>query len=256
MKKHITTLLLAVLGLTLVSFMTNDSIVLRFKPQVGKTMTYSTKSTQIMTMNVQGQSMNTTQTLESKMQMTAKEVTADSIFCEMVTKSMKLTQSTMGMTLTFDSEHPENTSPMLAGATKAYQDLIDKKMQIVVDPLGKTIKSDSDNLQSLNTTFPEKAISEGSQWTNNHTQTISDVEVNVTTTYTVAKITKKETTLNLESTLKSSVVNGTDSGSMVIDNATGIAKSSTVKTNLNMTIEQQGISIPMTISGTTTTTIE
>lgn len=256
MEKRITTILLAIIGLAFISFMANDSVILRFKPTVGKTITCQTKSAQIISMNVQGQSMNTSQTIDSKMELTVKEATADSIFCEAQTKSIKLTNSTMGMTMTYDSEHPEKTSPMLAGAVKAYEEALNKKMQVVMDPLGNTLKVDVDNIPNISVIFPEEAVSVGSQWTTDYTQVISEVNVNVTTTYTVTKITKKETSVSFESTLSSSLVNGTNEGTMVIENATGLAKSSTVKTNMDMTISEQGLSIPATINGTTTTTFE
>ena len=78
----------------------------------------------------------------------------------------------------------------------------------------------------------------------------------MTATYTVTKITKKETTVNIESVIKSDVASGSNTGSMVIDNATGLTKSSTVKTNMSLTISEQGLSIPTTITATTTFTIE
>lgn len=256
MKKHITIILSAIIALTLVSFMANDSILLRFKPQVGKTMTCQMKSTQIMNMSVQGQSISNSQNIESKLEMTPTRSNADSIFCEAKMKSMKLSQSTMGMTMTFDSEHPEQTSPMLAGATKAFQDAIDKEMEIVFDPMGNTLLMPADNIPTLSAIYSEGPVSVGSQWTSNNTQSISGTEMAMTTTYTVTKITKKETTVSIEAVIKSDLANGNNTGSMVIDNATGLVKRSTIKTNLNMTISEQGLSIPTTVTGTTTITIE
>lgn len=78
----------------------------------------------------------------------------------------------------------------------------------------------------------------------------------MTATYTVTKITKKETFIDMESIIKSDVASGTNSGSMVIDNATGLTKSSTIKTNMTLTISEQGLSIPTTVTATTTLTIE
>lgn len=78
----------------------------------------------------------------------------------------------------------------------------------------------------------------------------------MTATYTVTKITKKETTVNVESVIKSDIASGTNSGSMVIDNATGLTKTSTIKTNMSLTISEQGLSIPTTVTATTTLNIE
>lgn len=256
MKKHITIILSAIVALTMVSFMANDSVLLRLKPQVGKTMTINMKSSQIMTMNVQGQSIANSQTFESKTEMTATNITADSIFCTAKMKSMKMTQSAMGMTMTYDTEHPEDANPMLAGAMKPFQDAIDKELQVVFDPLSKTMKMPSENIPNISATYPVEAVSVGSQWTADNTQNIAGTDIVMTATYTVTKITKKETTVNVESVIKSDIASGTNSGSMVIDNATGLTKTSTIKTNMSLTISEQGLSIPTTVTATTTLNIE
>lgn len=236
--------------------MANDSVLLRLKPQVGKTMTINMKSSQIMTMNVQGQSIANSQTIESKTEMTATNITADSIFCTAKMKSMKMTQSAMGMTMTYDTEHPEDANPMLAGAMKPFQDAIDKELQVVFDPLSKTMKMPSENIPNISATYPVEAVSVGSQWTADNTQNIAGTDIVMTATYTVTKITKKETTVNVESVIKSDIASGTNSGSMVIDNATGLTKTSTIKTNMSLTISEQGLSIPTTVTATTTLNIE
>ena len=256
MKKHITIILSAIVALTMVSFMANDSVLLRLKPQVGKTMTINMKSSQIMTMNVQGQSMNNSQTIESKMEITATNVTADSIFSVSKMKSMKMTQNTMGMTMVYDTEHPEDANPMLAGAMKPFQDAIDKEIPFVFDPQGNPLKMPSENIPNISATYPVEAVSVGSQWTANNTQNIAGTDIVMTATYTVTKITKKETTVNVESVIKSDIASGTNSGSMVIDNATGLTKTSTIKTNMCLTISEQGLSIPTTVTATTTLNIE
>ena len=256
MKKHITIILSAIVALTMVSFMANDSVLLRLKPQVGKTMTINMKSSQIMTMNVQGQSIANSQTIESKTEMTATNITADSIFCTAKMKSMKMTQSAMGMTMTYDTEHPEDANPMLAGAMKPFQDAIGKELQVVFDPLSKTMKMPSENIPNISATYPVEAVSVGSQWTADNTQNIAGTDIVMTATYTVTKITKKETTVNVESVIKSDIASGTNSGSMVIDNATGLTKTSTIKTNMSLTISEQGLSIPTTVTATTTLNIE
>lgn len=256
MKKHITIILSAIVALTMVSFMANDSVLLRLKPQVGKTMTINMKSSQIMTMNVQGQSIANSQTIESKTEMTATNITADSIFCTAKMKSMKMTQSAMGMTMTYDTEHPEDANPMLAGAMKSFQDAIDKEIPFVFDPQGNPLKMPSENIPNISATYPKEAVSVGSQWTSDNTQNIAGTDIVMTATYTVTKITKKETTVNVESVIKSDIASGTNSGSMVIDNATGLTKTSTIKTNMSLTISEQGLSIPTTVTATTTLNIE
>lgn len=256
MKKHITIILSAIIALTFVSFMANDSILLRFKPKVGKAMTCNVKTSQVMNMNVQGQNVTNSQSIESKVQMTATKITSDSIFCDTQLKSMKMTQSAMGMTMTFDTEHPENTSPMLKAAMNSIQESIGKNVTVVFDQLGNALKMPSDNLPSFSAIYPEEAISAGSKWTSTNSQNMAGADVDVTTTYTVVKITKKETTIDIESVIKADAASGTSTGSMVIDNATGLTKSSTIKSDMSITISEQGLSIPTKITGNTTVTFE
>lgn len=145
---------------------------------------------------------------------------------------------------------------MLAGAMKPFQDAIDKELQVVFDPLSKTMKMPSENIPNISATYPVEAVSVGSQWTADNTQNIAGTDIVMTATYTVTKITKKETTVNVESVIKSDIASGTNSGSMVIDNATGLTKTSTIKTNMSLTISEQGLSIPTTVTATTTLNIE
>ena len=51
-------------GLTAVSFTAKESITLRLQPQQGKNYTIETKSSTMLMMEAEGQTMNQTQTME------------------------------------------------------------------------------------------------------------------------------------------------------------------------------------------------
>ena len=108
---------LVLIGLATLSFMAKGGITLRLKPQQGKTYTLSTKSNTMMMMDVQGQTMNQSQSMEFRQTFTPKNVTDKESLIETQVEAMKMTMSVMGQKLEYDSDHPEKTSPMLAGQT-------------------------------------------------------------------------------------------------------------------------------------------
>ena len=95
--------------------MAKDGITLRLKPQQGKTQTITSKANMMTMMEVQGQSMSMSQTMEIKQSFNATKVTETQSDIETQVEAIKMSISQMGMKLEYDSEHPEKTSPMLAG---------------------------------------------------------------------------------------------------------------------------------------------
>jgi len=79
--------------------------------------------------------------------------------------------------------------------------------------------------------------------------------------YTVQKITKKETTLKVEGTISANNVEeqeinleGTQSGTMIVDTESGWLIQSTIDQEITLDIEQGGQKFPATITGTTIST--
>ena len=246
---------LVLVGLVTLSFTTANGVMLRLQPQQGKTYTINLKSNMVSMMEVQGQTMNMSQVMEIRQNFTPMEVTNNQSVIQSQIQAIKMTTSQMGMKLEYDSEHPEKTSPMLAGQTGAFDAMLKAVDTLTYDNLGQRIGEEevmtTGQLGSVIIQLPKKEVSVGSQWTFNKTQSVNDTDINVKMTYTVTAISKKSVDVSIAGTVESSEVSGTYEGTASINPQTGLVMNSNIKQNLSMTINQ-GISIPLTMIGTTT----
>lgn len=249
---------LVLIGLATLSFMAKDSITLRLHPQQGKTYTVSTKATTMNMMEVQGQTINSTQTMETTQTFTVKETNDSQTVVEGQTDNMKMSVSQMGMKFEYDSDHPEKTSPMIADQTKELEKNIKKLSTITYDAMGNVVGEGENQFGGAIVKLPEEPISVGSTWTIDKTASVSDMDINSKMTYTVTSISKKGVELSVKGNVESNSdgVSGTYTGTATINSQTGMIMTSSTKSNLSMTISQQGLTFPVTMVGTTTVTVE
>ena len=64
--RRIVPAMLVLVALTTLSFMAKDGVTLRLKPQQGKTYELTTKANMMIMMEVQGQTMNMSQNMETR----------------------------------------------------------------------------------------------------------------------------------------------------------------------------------------------
>ena len=251
-------MLLVLMGLAMLSFMSKDSVTLRLHPVQGKTYTISTKATTMNLMEVQGQTINSTQTMETTQTFTVKETNDKQTTVDTQIDNMKMSVSQMGMKFEYDSDHPEKTSPMIADQTKELEKTIKKLSTITYDAMGNVIGEEENPLGGAIVKLPEEPISVGSTWTLDKTASVSDMDINSKMTYTVTNISKKGVELSVKGNVESNTegVSGTYTGTATINALTGMMTTSSIKSNLSMTITQQGLTIPVTMVGTTTVTVE
>ena len=253
--------MLVLVALTTLSFMAKDGVTLRLKPQQGKSYTITSKANMMMMMEVQGQTMNMSQNMETRQTFTAKEVSDTQSTIETQIEAIKMTMSQMGMKFEYDSEHPEKTSPMLAGQTKEIEEKLHKPTDITYDALGKLVGDSTDssmNQLGVIIELPESEITVGSTWTTTTTQENSGITFNADITYTVKAISKKSIDLTYTGKVNSNAaeISGTYEGTASIDPQTGIMINNSQKQNLSMTINEQGMSMPMTIVGNITVEVK
>ena len=264
MKKTINKIIPAMLvlvALTTLSFMGKDGVTLRLKPQQGKTCTVITKANMMIMMEVQGQTMNMSQNMETRQTFTAKEVSDQQSTLETQIEAIKMTMSQMGMKFEYDSEHPEKTSPMLASQTKEIEERLHKPTDITYDALGKLVGDSIDssmNQLGVIIELPETEITVGSSWTTTTSQETSGMEFSADITYTVKAISKKSIDLTYTGKVNGNVadISGTYEGTASIDPQTGIMTNNSQKQNISMSMNEQGMSIPMTIVGNTTVEVK
>ena len=259
--RRIAPTMLVLVALATLSFMAKDSITLRLHPQQGKNYTITSKANTMNMMEVQGQTVNQSQNMDITQSLTVKEVTDEQSTFETQVESIKMAVSSMGMKFEYDSDHPEKTNPMIADQVKEFEKDLKKSTTITYDALGNVVGDDDLGMSVLGAAIiklPEEEISEGYQWTLDKNVSVSGMEVSSKMTYTVTSITKKSIELSVKGNVDGSSdgVKGTWDGTMSIDPKTGMTTKSTMKSNISMTISEQGLSIPVTSVGNTTVTIE
>ena len=252
--------MLVLVALATLSFMAKDGVTLRLKPQQDKTYTITSKANAMTMMEVQGQTMNMSQVYESKQSFTAKKVSDTQSDFEAQIDAIKLSISQMGMKLEYDSEHPEKTSPMLAGQVQAYEETIKKPVTISYDALGHLVGDSTDafqgQLKDVIIELPKEELTVGSKWTSDKSQSVSGTDINVIMEYTVTAISKKSVDVSFTGNVESTEMSGTYNGTASIDPKTGLIMNGTTKSNISMTLSEQGLTIPMTVVGTSTVEVK
>ena len=262
--KHIIPLSIIFFGLTALSFMASDGVTLKLQPKKDKTYTIQTKNVTVNLMDVQGQVMTATQTDEKRQSFTVKECNDKEVFVEGKTEAIKIEISQMGMSLTYDSEHPEKTSSMLAGQVDEFGKMINKPFTVKYDVLGNRLDNaeveddelEQGSLRAAIVRLPEEPIVKGLTWTTTEHQEVSGTKIDASMTYTVTKVSRKAIEVSVSGTASGDDITGTYNGEVSLDPETGLVKKSSIKHNLSLTISQQGLSIPLTTNGTTTVTVE
>lgn len=254
--------MLVLVALATLSFMAKDGITLRLKPQQGKTYSMTTKSNMMLMMEVQGQTMNQTQNMEFSQTFTPMSVTDQETLFETQITNIKMSMSAMGMKMEYDSEHPEKTSPMLAGQTKEMDEAINKVSTVKYDNMGNVIDSVDIELSQLGAgiiQLPKEEVEVGSTWSFSKNQSVSGTDINVNYIYTVTAISKKSVDVSISGEIEGTgagEISGTYTGTASINPQTGLVNNSNLKQNLSMTMSQQGLNIPVTMVGTTTVVVK
>lgn len=263
-KRHLTPILLAFIGLAALSFTTATGVTLRLHPSKTRGQaspyTITSKATMMTMMEVQGQSINSNQTVETRQSFSAKEVTDEQIVIETQVEAIKMSVSQMGMKLEYDSEHPEKASPMLAGQTKDIEKNLKKPVTVTYDVMGKVIGDpttlEMNQLSNAIIELPEEELTVGSKWSREKTQSLSGTEIKVNMEYTVTDISKKSVDVSFTGNIDSKEASGTYNGTASFNPQTGLITNSTTKVNISMTISEQGLSLPVTMVGTTTVEVK
>lgn len=248
--------MLVLVALVTLSFMANKGVTLRLQPKQGQTYTATSKANAMTMIEVQGQTMNMSQLVEVRQTFNAKKVTDTQSDIETQIKAIKMNMTQMGMKLEYDSDHPEKTSPMLAGQTKEIEEGLNKPLTVTYDALGHhvgdTLSLNMNQLSNIIIELPEKELTVGSTWNSKNSQTVSNTKLNVDMEYTVTAISKKSVDVSFTGSIDSDEVTGGYSGTASINPQTGLVMNSTTKSNISMTLNEQGMSLPVTVVGTTT----
>ena len=259
MKKVIVPLVLMIVALTTLSFTAGKGVTLRLHPTKGQSFVINSKTNQTTTMKIQGHSMSSIQKVETSQSFSAKNVSDNNIMFETQIDAIKMAVTTMGMTLNYDSSNPQNNSPLIADQAREFDAVIKHPTNVTYDELGHTKELDDNDMSQLSNVIielPKNEINVGSQWTHVKTQEVNESDVNINMTYTVTGISKKNVDVSFTGTIDNKDVTGTYNGTASINAQTGIVMSCSMENNVSATVSEQGMTIPITIKGTTTITVK
>ena len=251
MKRLIKTTLPVILifiGLALASCNNKSKgVLLRYNTKVGETVILNTAITQ--STSFEGEEMSTLITM--KMEMTTTDKTDSLVYTQSRLKEMTYKTSIMGETVSFDSNHMEDADPSVAAN---FQGLLDRTFDIVYDIYGNmvSVPDDYPQEQGVTAVFPKEMVYVGSQWSRETDSQINGITAHSKGTYTVKKITAKTTELDFTGTITAESINGDISGTMLINNETGLPINATM--DMPTTISTAGITV--TLMQTITITAE
>ena len=196
----------------------SEGILLRYNPKLNETVSIKTVIEQ--NMSVMGQEGTTTITMTMDMTATKKTDSLVTIVSQM--KEMSFNSNIMGQNISFDSKHMEDADPILASN---INETLQKTFEIVFDIYGNVIQMPEDypnKDQGFAAVFPKERICVESQWNIENDNIINNLPVHSSATYTVKEITETTTKIEIEGKIASEVVEGELTGSMTIENETGI----------------------------------
>jgi hypothetical protein len=186
---------------------------------------------------------------------------------------MTMKQSMGGQELFYDSSDPATyASGRGAQLGAAFNKLIKKTFTITIDKLGHIQSFDlanltgpngkvSDNVSSGNNfiIFPDQKIKTGDSWEAD-IKPLKGSKTKIHMKYTLIKLSGKKATIGLEGTITANEeagenipkINGTQSGEATVDVRTGWTTEINMDQEIKMEVNQNGMTIPMTISSTVT----
>ena len=257
--------------------------------QKGQNLEVTTKTNATSSMEMMGQSMQTTVTSIVTQNFSVTDANNNVATIDHKTKRIQFKADAMGQSQEFDSDKPED---LKGDVGKSLQPALDKKYTMSVDQKGVVISVKADTgttikpddpmvsmlLGQLNIStevpkvgdatlfriLPDHDISKGESWTDSSSADSGKKK----TTYTVTDINNKEVDLDFteESSLNTTQqIMGFDAkikteskgnGKIILDKSTGLLKQKTANIESKQTVEAQGQSIPSTSKMTIVTTVE
>lgn len=238
-------LVIALLFLGTTVTMAQEKVLLRVNYKKGAK--YALK----MSQNINSPAMMMNNTMGMEMEVTANNAAGFQTKTKITKMVMDMMQG--GMQISYDSTTKEEDLDQMGKMMKAQ---VDPMLKVVVtstvDKLGKTTNvqvepanvPNADQFKNQSSIqYPKQAVKVGDTWTN-------EVEAQGMKTkmiYKVEKITKDEVTLSANGTI-TGMGTGTSKGNFVIDRKTGIAKKSTVKSEVKTSGQDMKVAVDVTMT--------
>ncbi len=270
-----------VLGIALVmcaapgQLLAKKKIELKYKLQQNDKFVTKASTNQNIEMENQGQTVNIQSISTQDMTTVVEKTAANSIATSTTINKITYSQSVFGRKINYDSSDPNTYA---SGPAKALGDkfnpMIGKSYQTVIDALGHVISLDMSQVTgdskvagSLNSddsyiVFPNHPLEVGDSWEAD-LKPLKSSDMLIHVKYTLNKISGNEAVIGIESKISASKVSdnnmtmdGVQSGEATVDIRNGWTTKLSIDQEVKMAVQQNGTSIPMTISGTITKTSE
>ncbi|MDA3943919.1 MAG: DUF6263 family protein [Bacteroidetes bacterium] len=260
-------LLLLVFSMIFLSFTPKKTIRLKYDFNSGDKFKLEIRTQQNISMNMGGQSMVIKQniTLNQSAEILSVSDEGNTNF-EISYDRIRFNQNAMGMEVNWDSDQPDagKDDIMVQQISAQMQQAIDKKVNATIDEFGNPIaNNNSEVMGSTNVSgfemgmlivFPDYEVGQGDSWEVS-TQPDPNSDFVINSVYTLDEIKGKVAVISYEGTITGSEMNGTEaklsgsiSGKAEINTKTGWLEKATTMQTLEMEMQQQGQTIPMTMS--------
>ncbi|MBU1369556.1 MAG: hypothetical protein KJ578_01585 [Bacteroidetes bacterium] len=260
-------LLLLVFSMIFLAFTPKKTIRLKYDFNSGDKFKLEIRTQQNISMNMGGQSMVIKQniTLNQSAEILSVSDEGNTNF-EISYDRIRFNQNAMGMEVNWDSDQPDagKDDIMVQQISAQMQQAIDKKVNATIDEFGNPIaNNNSEVMGSTNVSgfemgmlivFPDYEVGQGDSWEVS-TQPDPNSDFVINSVYTLDEIKGKVAIISYEGTITGSEMNGTEaklsgniSGKAEISTKTGWLEKATTMQTLEMEMQQQGQTIPMTMS--------
>lgn len=259
------TLMAAVI--TSMAFMPKKSIQLKYDFSQGAKYKLEIKTTQNITMNMSGQSMVLKQNVILNQTAEILTISEDgNIEFEIAYDRIRFDQTAMGMEMSWDSDNPEASEDNMMAQQVAgqFQKVIGEKISSTIDQYGNPVANNSAEVMGNSSVsgfemgmlvvFPEYEVSVGESWEVT-TQPDPNSDFTVNSTYTLTDVKGSKAFISYDGVISGTEMNGntaklsgTITGKAEVNTKTGWLESSTTMQKLEMEMEQQGQTIPMSLS--------
>lgn len=243
---------------------TAKDIKLAYKLEKGQKFTLQINNRQIISMNMMGQSMTLNQNATITQFVTVADKSSEGYTLELKYDHIVFKQNAMGMELQYDSKNPDNNNPMVAQLSETFKKSLENTITAVIDQRGMPLSNNAKEVvgntnlsgfeSGMMVVYPDHSLKAGQSWDIQlKPDPSSDFVINSTYKLesfkgNVANISYTGTITGTEIMGASAKVNGTLSGTLEVNLATGWVIKAGINQTIEMEVEENGMKMPMTLT--------
>lgn len=252
-----------------------EEIELKLNLTKGKVYDMTMTMNSQVEMDMMGQAVSTNTDMTMGMDYEVKDILPSGNFLIRTTyKKIKMSGSTKmggadsGMSYEYDSETDKVSGMQAEQMAKSMKAMIGQYSEMEMDKFGKVIKTtmseglkndkDSDGMDNLNyAVFPDKKLKVGDTWDSEIEQDMNGIKAVIKTKYKLEGVKDGIADISMDGTLELKTgsegkLSGTQKGTSKIEIATGISKEVTIDQDIDMEMNNMGMTMPMKVKNKVT----